>query len=54
MTRWTSCRDFVGILPTTRVLIAAPGPRLAPSAVRKKETEVVMEVSHKISPSDST
>jgi hypothetical protein len=50
----TSCRNFVGVLPTTRALIAAPGLRLAPSPVRSKETKTVLEVSHKISPSDST
>ena len=50
----TSCRNFAGIVPATRALIAAPGPRLAPSRVRQKETEIVIEVSHKISPSDST
>jgi hypothetical protein len=39
-----------------RVLVtdAAPGPRLASSHVCPKETEFVIEVSHKISPTDST
>ena len=32
--RRTSCRDFAGIVPATRALIAAPGPRLASSPVR--------------------
>ena len=52
--RRTSCRDFARIVRATRALIAAPGPRLASSPVRQKETEIVIEVSHKISPSDST
>jgi len=52
--RRTSCRDFARIVRATRALIAAPGPRLAPSRVRPKETEIVIEASHKISPSDST
>jgi hypothetical protein len=50
----TSCLDFARIVRATRALIAAPGPRLASSPVRQKETEIVIEVSHKISPSDST
>jgi hypothetical protein len=52
--RRTSCPDFAGIVPATRALIAAPGPRLASSRVGKMETETVLEGSHKISPSDST
>ena len=31
--RRTSCRDFARIVRATRALIAAPGPRLAPSRV---------------------
>ena len=52
--RRTSCRDFARIVRATRALIAAPGPRLASSRVGKNETEIVIEVFHKISPSDST
>jgi hypothetical protein len=50
----TSCRDFARFVRATRALIAAPGPRLASSPVREAETKIVTEVSHKISPSDST
>jgi hypothetical protein len=53
----TSCRDFAGLVPATRALLPrqpAPGPRLASSNVREKETEFVIEVFHKISPTDST
>jgi hypothetical protein len=52
--RRTSCRDFARIVQATRALIAAPGPPLAPSHASEKETEIVLEASHKISPSDST
>jgi transposase InsO family protein len=52
--RRTSCRDSAGIVPATRALIAAPGPRLATSRVRRTETKIVNEASHKISPADST
>ena len=52
--RRTSCRDFAGILPATRAFIATPGLRLASSPVRRKQSETVMEDSHKNSPNDST
>ncbi len=53
--RGTSCRDFAGVVPATRGAHCRPlDPRLAPSRVRQKETEIVIEVSHKISPPDST
>jgi hypothetical protein len=52
--RRTSCRDFARIVRATRALIAAPGPRLASSADHQKDTEIVLKVSRKISPSDST
>jgi transposase-like protein len=50
----TSCRDFARIVRATRALIAAPGLQLASSPICRKETETVFEVSHKISPTDST
>jgi hypothetical protein len=52
--RRTSCPDFARIVRATRALIAAPGPWLAASHVREQENITVTEVSHKISPSDST
>lgn len=50
----TSCQDFARLVRATRALIAAPGPRLAPSPVDQEPTENMLKVSHKISPSDST
>ena len=53
--RRTSCRDFAGLVPSDQGAHCRPWtPASLFSCCVKKETKIVIEVSHKISPTDST
>jgi hypothetical protein len=52
--RRTSCRDFADFLSTTRTLIAALGPRLAPSPGAEKGNSNRVGSLSQNQPTDST
>ena len=50
MRRRTSYPDFARLVRATRAFIATPGPRLAPSTVKKKQNQSVMKSLTKPAP----